>query len=66
EAVKEKIFKNMSERAGEMVADEIETIGSIRMKEVERAQQMITKIIRDLHQRNEIIIAGRGGEELVA
>jgi len=66
EAVKEKVFKNMSERAGEMVADEIEAIGSVRMKEVEIAQQMITKIIQDLHQKNEIIIAGRGGEELVA
>ncbi|SPD72701.1 putative Flagellar motor switch protein FliG [uncultured Desulfobacterium sp.] len=65
EAVKEKVFKNMSERAGEMVADEIEAIGSVRMKEVEAAQQMITKIIQDLHQKNEIIIAGRGGEELV-
>ncbi len=66
ESVKEKVFKNMSERAGEMVADEIESVGSVRMKEVETAQQMITKIIQDLHQKNEIIIAGRGGEELVA
>lgn len=66
EGVKEKIFKNMSERAGEMVMDEIEAIGSVRMKEVEAAQQMITKIIQDLHQKNEIVIAGRGGDELVA
>ncbi|MBW1900925.1 MAG: flagellar motor switch protein FliG [Deltaproteobacteria bacterium] len=66
EGVKAKVFKNMSERAGEMVADEIETIGSVRMKDVEKAQQLITKIIQDLHQRNEIIIAGRGGEELIA
>ena len=66
EGVKDKVFKNMSERAGEMVSDEIESIGSVRMKEVEKAQQMITKIIQDLHQKNEIIIAGRGGEELVA
>jgi flagellar motor switch protein FliG len=65
EAVKDKVFKNMSERAGEMVADEIDAVGSVRMKEVEAAQQMITKIIQDLHQKNEIIIAGRGGEELV-
>jgi flagellar motor switch protein FliG len=65
EAVKEKVFKNMSERAAEMVADEVEAVGSVRMKEVEAAQQMITKIIQDLHQKNEIIIAGRGGEELV-
>jgi len=66
EAVKEKVFSNMSERAGEMVADEIETAGSVRMKDVETAQMMITKIIQDLHQKNEIIIAGRGGEELIA
>ncbi len=66
EAVKEKVFSNMSERAGEMVADEIESAGSVRMKDVELAQMMITKIIQDLHQKNEIIIAGRGGEELVA
>jgi len=63
--VKDKVYKNMSERAGEMVADEIDAVGSVRMKEVEAAQQMITKIIQDLHQKNEIIIAGRGGEELV-
>jgi len=66
EDVKAKVFSNMSERAGEMVADEIETAGSVRMKDVEIAQMMITKIIQDLHQKNEIIIAGRGGEELVA
>lgn len=66
EGVKEKVFKNMSERAGEMVIDEIETMGSVRMKDVENSQMMITKIIQDLHQKNEIIIAGRGGEELVA
>ena len=64
--IKEKVFKNMSERAGEMVIDEIETIGAVRMKDVEMAQMMITKIIQDLHQKNEIIIAGRGGEELIA
>ena len=64
--VKEKIFKNMSERAGEMVSDEIESLGSVRMKDVETAQQMITKIIQDLHQKNEIVIAGRGGDELIA
>ena len=37
-----------------------------RMKDVEMAQMIITKIIQDLHQKNEIIIAGRGGEELIA
>ena len=66
EGIKEKVFKNMSERAGEMVIDEIETIGSVRIKDVEMAQMMITKIIQDLHQKNEIIISGRGGEELIA
>ncbi|MBW1850461.1 MAG: flagellar motor switch protein FliG [Deltaproteobacteria bacterium] len=66
ETVKEKVFKNMSERAGEMVEDEILSLGSVRMKEVEASQQLITRIIQDLHQKNEIVIAGRGGEELIA
>ncbi len=66
EGVKEKIFKNMSERAGEMVQDEIDTVGSVRMKDVENSQMLITRIIQDLHQKDEIIIAGRGGDELIA
>ena len=66
EEVREKIFKNMSERAGEMLKEEIEDMGPVRMKEVEDSQQNITNIIQDMETKGELIIAGRRGEEIIA
>ena len=66
EEVKEKIFKNMSERAGEMLKEEIEDMGPVRMKEVEDCQQSITNIIQEMETKGELIIAGRRGEEIIA
>ena len=65
EEVKMKIFGNMSERASEMLKEEIDSTGAVRMKEVTDAQQKITKLIKDMETQGEIIIAGRGGEEYV-
>ncbi|MBN2467886.1 MAG: flagellar motor switch protein FliG [Deltaproteobacteria bacterium] len=65
ETVREKIFRNMSDRASEMLKEEIEALGSVRMKEVEGAQQMISKIVQDLESKGEIIISGRRGEEII-
>ena len=66
EEVREKIFKNMSERAGEMLKEEIEDMGPVRMKEVDDAQQNITNIIQEMETKGELIIAGRRGEEIIA
>ena len=66
EEVKEKIFKNMSERAGEMLKEEIEDMGPVRMKEVEDCQQNITHIIQEMETKGELIIAGRRGETIIA
>ena len=65
EEVKEKVFRNMSERAGEMLKEEMEDMGPVRMKEVTDAQQNITSIIQEMEARGEIIIAGRRGEEII-
>ena len=65
-AVKDKVFKNMSERAAEILREEMESLGAVRMKEVEEAQQIITKIVQAKEAKGELIIAGRGGEELIA
>jgi flagellar motor switch protein FliG len=65
EEVKEKIFRNMSERAAEMLREEVEEMGPVRIKEVEDAQQRITKIIQDMEEKGELIISGRGGEEFI-
>ncbi|MCP3952686.1 MAG: flagellar motor switch protein FliG [Desulfobacterales bacterium] len=66
EEVKDKIFKNMSTRASDMVQEEIESAGSVRMKDVENSQQTITKLIQDMEEKGELIISGRGGEEFIA
>ncbi len=63
--VKEKVFSNMSERAAEILKEEIEVMGSVRMTEVTEAQQTITKIIRDMEAKKELIISGRGGAEYI-
>ena len=65
EEVKEKVFRNMSERAGEMLNEEMEDMGPVRMKEVLDSQQNITNIIQEMEARGEIIISGRRGEEII-
>jgi flagellar motor switch protein FliG len=66
EEVRQKIFKNMSERAGVMLREEIEAIGAVRMKDVEEAQQTITRIIQELEAKSEIVISGRKGGDYIA
>jgi flagellar motor switch protein FliG len=66
EEAKAKIFGNMSSRAAEMLQEEIGSLGAVRMKEVEEAQQVITKIIQEMESKGEIVISGRGGEEFIA
>ena len=63
--VKEKIFSNMSERAAEMVNEEIEMLGAVRMKDVEDAQHAITRIIQEMEDQGEVVISGRKGEQLI-
>jgi len=66
EEVKEKVFRNMSERAGSMLQEEMEDLGPVRMKEVSDAQQAITAIIQEMEAKGEIIISGRRGEDIIA
>lgn len=66
EDVKEKVFRNMSNRAAEMLKEEITDLGPVRMKDVADAQQKITAIIQDMEAKGELIISGRGGEQFVA
>jgi flagellar motor switch protein FliG len=63
---KQKIFRNMSIRAAEMLKEEMDTSGAVRMKEVEDARQNITRIIQDMERKGDLIISGRRGEEFVA
>jgi flagellar motor switch protein FliG len=62
EEVAERIYKNMSKRAAEMMKEDIEYMGPVRLRDVEEAQQKIVSIIRKLEEAGEIIVA-RGGED---
>jgi flagellar motor switch protein FliG len=61
--LKDKIFKNMSERAAELIGEDMQYMGPVRVSDVESAQQKIVDIVRRLEDAGEIIIAGRGGEK---
>jgi flagellar motor switch protein FliG len=55
----------MSSRAAEMIKEDMEYMGPIRLKDVEEVQQKIVDVIRRLEEDGEIIITGRGGEEAI-
>jgi flagellar motor switch protein FliG len=62
DALKEKIFKNMSQRAAEMLKDDLEAKGPVRLSEVEGAQKEILMIARKLAESGTIALAGKGEE----
>ena len=63
EEVQNKFFKNMSQRAGEMIKEEMEYMGPVRLRDVEECQQRIVEVVRRLEDEGEIMITGRGGED---
>lgn len=63
--LKEKVFKNMSKRAGEMLREDLETKGPVRVSEVEAAQKEILSIARRLADEGQISLGSKGGEELI-
>ncbi|MEN6390222.1 MAG: flagellar motor switch protein FliG [Syntrophomonas sp.] len=63
--VTQKIFGNMSSRASEMLKDDIQFMGPVRLRDVEEAQQRIVNIIRRLEETGEIVVARGGGDEII-
>ncbi len=64
EEVKEVIFSNMSKRLAEMIKEDIEFMGPVRIRDIEEAQQNIVNVIRKLEEDGEIITP-RGGDEII-
>ena len=64
--VANKLFGNMSARMAETIRDDLEITTNVRMKDVEDAQQRIVGIIRDLEERNEIVILKGGKDDIIA
>jgi flagellar motor switch protein FliG len=65
ENLKEKFLTNMSQRAAEMMRDDLEAMGPVRLSDVEGAQKTILASARSLSDKGEIMLGGGGGDEFV-
>lgn len=63
--VGEKIYKNMSKRAADMLKEELEFMGPVKIRDVEEAQQKVVNVIRKLEEAGEIIVARGKGDEMI-
>lgn len=61
--LREKIFKNMSQRAAEMLREDLESKGPVRLSEVEAEQKEILKTVRRLAEEGQIMLGGKGGDD---
>ena len=61
--MRDKIFKNMSTRAAEMLKEDLESKGPVRLSEVEASQKEILKIARRLSEEGQIMLGGKGGDD---
>lgn len=65
ESLREKIFKNMSSRAAEMLREDLEAKGPVRVSEVEAEQKEILKVVRRLSDEGQLSLGGKGDEAYV-
>jgi flagellar motor switch protein FliG len=65
EELREKILRNMSQRAAEMLREELQVMGPVRISDVERAQQKITQIAKRLEAEGKIVLGGKGDNVVV-
>jgi flagellar motor switch protein FliG len=61
----EKIFSNVSQRAAEMMREDMEVMGPVKLREVEQAQLNIIKTARRLEEEGKIILIGKGGDDVL-
>jgi flagellar motor switch protein FliG len=65
--IKQKVFGNLSQRAAEMLKEEMEYLGPVRLSDVEAMQQQIVDTVRRLEDSGEIVVAGgNAGEQMIA
>jgi flagellar motor switch protein FliG len=63
--VKDKIFKNISSRAAEMIKEDLEVMGPVRLSDVDKAQSEIIKVVRKMEEEGKVVLAGRGGDDVL-
>jgi flagellar motor switch protein FliG len=64
EDLREKFFRNMSSRAAEMLREELEIMGPARLRDVEASQQKIIQIAKRLESEGQLVLAGKGSEDV--
>jgi flagellar motor switch protein FliG len=65
ESAKEKIFGNMSKRAADLLREDIDVQGPVKVSEVEKAQREILAMARNLAEDGKIALGAKGGEEMI-
>jgi len=63
--MREKIFKNMSQRAAEMMREDLESKGPVRLSEVEAQQKQILLVVRRLADEGQIMLGSKGEDSYV-
>jgi len=63
--VADKVYKNMSSRAADMLKEEIEFMGPVKIRDVEEAQQKVVNVIRTMEDKGEIVISRGKGDEMI-
>ena len=63
--VKEKVFRNISSRAADMIKEDLEVMGPVRLSDVEKAQSEIIKVVRKMEEEGKIVLAGRGADDVL-
>jgi flagellar motor switch protein FliG len=65
EALADKIFSNVSQRASQMMKEDMEVMGPVRLRDVEQAQQNILKTARRLEEEGKIVLGNKGGDDVL-
>ena len=66
DSLREMFFSNMSERAAKIMREDMESMGPVRLKDVDQAQVAMVQVAKDLAAKGEIMLAGGGdGDELI-
>lgn len=63
DALRELFFSNMSERAAKIMREDMESMGPVRLKDVDQAQMAMVQVAKDLAAKGEIMLAGAGGDD---
>ena len=63
DTLREMFFSNMSERAAKIMREDMESMGPVRLKDVDQAQMALVQVAKDLAAKGEIMLAGQGGDD---